>query len=334
MHEHGKVDRLKLFVLLAAIGIVAVVWVRSARSAAGGQNAASQGTAATTTPQAPAQGTTPSGTTPPQSKDAAPAANTTAVFEGTEGCVSCHGNTEPMHAYTFRSNRVVRLAKVDEQGRDGQGLSCTACHGGNPAAKTAEEAHVQSRFPEQWKVNGKPTSANPERTNTLLARESYEFVRFINPSDLRVVGKTCGTSGCHTEQVATLSNNMMRHGAMLWGAALYNNGGFPLKDTRFGESYDSETGAPERLIQNPPPTREQMRIKGIIAFLDPLPRWEISQPGNVLRVFERGADGVSKSDCPTAKRNPANPTRDSARAVWAPTTAPTRSTSGCKRRAS
>ncbi len=43
---------------------------------------------------------------------------------------------------------------------------------------------------------------------------------------------------------------MMTHGAMLWGAALYNNGGFPIKDARFGESY-SENGAPQTSDSNP-----------------------------------------------------------------------------------
>src|SRR5438045_7997300 len=33
---------------------------------------------------------------------------------------------------------------------------------------------------------------------------------------------------------------------------------------------------------------EETRTKGVIPQLDPLYRWEISQPGNVLRVFERG----------------------------------------------
>ena len=80
---------------------------------------------------------------------------------------------------------------------------------------------------------------------------------------------------------------MMTHGAMLWGAALYNNGGFPLKDARFGESY-SEDGAPQTSDSNPQPTLEERRTKGLLEFLDPMPRWEISQPGNVLRVFERG----------------------------------------------
>jgi hypothetical protein len=42
---------------------------------------------------------------------------------------------------------------------------------------------------------------------------------------------------------------MMTHGAMLWGAALYNNGSFHLKDPRFGESY-SESGAPQTAANN------------------------------------------------------------------------------------
>src|SRR5437763_16834975 len=52
---------------------------------------------------------------------------------------------------------------------------------------------------------------------------------------------------------------LMTHGAMLWGAALYNNGGFPIKDTNFGESY-SANGAPQILVQIPPPTAEQKQI--------------------------------------------------------------------------
>src|SRR5207253_5375168 len=63
--------------------------------------------------------------------------------------------------------------------------------------------------------------------------------------------------------------------------------GYPIKDAGFGESY-SATGAPQSVIQRPQPNSEQRRLKGILSFLDPLPRWEISQPGNVLRVFERG----------------------------------------------
>ena len=38
-------------------------------------------------------------------------------------------------------------------------------------------------------------------------------------------------------EVLKVKTSMMTHGAMLWGAALYNNGSFPLKNARFGESY-------------------------------------------------------------------------------------------------
>ena len=60
-------------------------------------------------------------------------------------------------------------------------------------------AHVQPRFPEEWHY---PGSANPQRTYTLLNRESPAFIRFMNPSDYRVVGTTCGT--CHANIVAAI----------------------------------------------------------------------------------------------------------------------------------
>jgi hypothetical protein len=206
-----------------------------------------------------------------------------------EGCVQCHGQIEAMHQYGLDESTgdPVRLTHVRADGTDAQGLTCTACHGGNPVAATAEEAHVKPRYPKEWMRNGKLSSANPERSNTLLLRESWEFVRFVNPGDFRVADRTCATSGCHVQETAYSRTSMMTHGAMLWGAALYNNGGFPIKDTRFGEVY-TDSGAPARVVQTPAPTEEQRRLKGILPFLDPVPRWEISQPGNILRVFERG----------------------------------------------
>ncbi len=199
-----------------------------------------------------------------------------------EGCLKCHNNIEPMHRYNARGDVFDKL----DGGKDAQGLSCTSCHGGNPAAITQNEAHVQPKFPKEWNCkNGDCSSRNPERTNTLLLKESQQFVRFINPGDFRVIKQTCGE--CHSDENRTNQRSMMAHGAMLWGAALYNNGGFPIKDTRFGESYN-EDGNPQTLVGNPLPTREEQTFKGYLSFIEPLPRWEISQPGNILRVFERG----------------------------------------------
>lgn len=250
-------NRLKLAVVLAGICLLAAALWRGETHATVAE-----------TPVAPVETPTPVQAPQPQ----------------VEGCVKCHNNIEPMHRY---NNRGDVFDKIDAEGKDAMGLTCTSCHGGNPVGTTAKDAHVRPKFPEAWgcKDNGECSSRNPERTNTLLAKESREFVRFMNPGDFRVVSQSCGE--CHSDENRAASRSMMAHGAMLWGAALYNNGGYHLKDAQFGESY-SENGISQALIAQPPPTQEQQMKKGHLPFLEPLPRWELSQPGNILRVFERG----------------------------------------------
>src|SRR5260370_3410589 len=165
-------------------------------------------------------------------------ANTTPL----EACLACHAQIEPMHKF----GPTATLDKLDH-GKDALGLTCTACHGGNPTATEKNAAHVRPPVPPEWIRDGKfPIT---EGSGPLLEKESVEFVRFINPGDLRVAQKTCGSSGCHTTETSAVGSSMMRHGAMLWGAALYNNGGFPIKDASFGGGY-SEHGAPQKLKPN------------------------------------------------------------------------------------
>jgi hypothetical protein len=180
-------------------------------------------------------------------------------------------------------------------------LSCVDCHGGDGAATAKERAHVQPRFGNAW-----TSSANPVRSYTLLNHESPEFVRFVNPGDLRVAHLTCGTAGCHPNETAAVRKSMMTHGSMLWGAALYNNGGFHLKNAAFGESY-SAGGAPQRLQTVPPPSEEEFREKGVLAYLDPLPRFEMTQPGNILRIFERGGRFRPEIGIPERLEEPGRP---------------------------
>jgi hypothetical protein len=180
------------------------------------------------------------------------------------GCVTCHQTAcDPHYKETVR-------------------LGCCDCHGGDPRQVSKELAHVAPRFPDVWR-----TSANPVRSYTVLNHESPEFIRFVNPGDLRIAHISCGTSSCHPKEVLQNRKSMMTHGCMLWGAALYNNGAIPNKRPAYGESY-SMLGAPQRVQTVPPPTEEEMTHKGVLAFLDPLPRYEIAQPGNILRIFERG----------------------------------------------
>ncbi len=199
------------------------------------------------------------------------------------GCIGCHkGSIDPHDKATVK-------------------LGCTDCHGGNAQTSVKEFAHVNSRFPEAWR-----TSGNPVRSYTLLNHESPEYTMFVNPGDLRVAHISCGTSGCHPAEVNNNRKSMMTHGAMLWGAALYNNGAFPEKQARYGESY-SMNGVPQIIFANPQPTEEDTRLRGELPFLSPLPKFEVSQPANILRIFERGGKGITEVGIPTTTAAPGRP---------------------------
>ena len=194
-------------------------------------------------------------------------------------------------------------------------LGCTDCHGGNSsisiAAGTApnspeynsakEKAHVHPHNP-----SFKNRSNLPERAYTSWLKESEEYIKFVNPGDLRVAPETCGTARCHAAEVRAVTTSMRTQPGFLWGAALYNNGGYHAKNTRFGESYNRE-GVPQSLKTAPTPTLEETRSKGVIPELDPLYRWEVSQPGNVLRVFERGGRKKAEIGNPNREEDPGKP---------------------------
>lgn len=203
-----------------------------------------------------------------------------------QGCIECHKGIEnpSMHV----SQNVV--------------LGCTDCHGGNPTpGLTQNKAHILPLHPEFW-----PTSANPSDADVLLNHESPEFIQFMNPGDLRVAQKTCGI--CHQEAVQHVWLSMMNHGALLWGAALYNNGAFPLKNYRFGQAY-GPNGEPLKLINPHIPTPEETRLHGILPFIEPSPRFPISQPSNILRIFEKGGEKQLQLGNPNPEEEPGRPAR-------------------------
>ena len=195
------------------------------------------------------------------------------------GCVSCHVETD---AKTMHDN-------------PGVVLGCTDCHGGNADVRqpanaqfkdadymgALRQAHVLPRYPETWNF---PSSANPKHSYTLLNRESPEFLRFVNPSDYRIMDEACGA--CHQPIIDKVRTSLMTTSAMLWGGASYNNGILPYKRYVLGEAYTRE-GEPAA-IEAPVPVDDNMRDKGILEMLHPLPAWEVTPPADVFRVFERG----------------------------------------------
>src|ERR1043166_2705198 len=192
-----------------------------------------------------------------------------------EGCLCRHSGIQPMHAAT-----VVKL-------------SCTDCHGGNGTTKEKTLAHVQPRNAALWN-----TSANPPRTYTALLRESPEFVRFINPGDLRVAAEVCGR--CHPSQVNAVPRSTMTTAAVFWEAVAYADGIVSRKPGLPGETYD-RAGKAQALKPATPPTPEQI-AKGALPLIVPPPNWEITQPGEYFRAFERG--GIANNTIPPEIGNP------------------------------
>ncbi len=186
------------------------------------------------------------------------------------GCVSCHTTTDASSMHNSPS--VV--------------LGCTDCHGGNSAVRDSddnalEQAHVRPLYPDTWHY---PSSANPERSYTLLNHESPEFIRFVNPSDYRVATAACGA--CHQKIIDANVRSMMATGVMLWGGASYNNGILPFKNYILGEGYTADGVAAKVTGSGLDPA--VARQHGVIPELYPLPAWESVKPGDVFRVFEDG----------------------------------------------
>jgi len=201
------------------------------------------------------------------------------------GCMSCHTTTDSLTMHTST----------------GVNLGCADCHGGNAAAvlspgtppgspeyrRVLDAAHVHPLHPEEWNY---PSSVKPPRTYTLLNKESPEFIRFMNPSDYRVVREACGA--CHQREISQTERSLMSTTAMFWAAGAYNNGILPFKHTIVGEAYTHD-GQPAALVDPQVPSPEMARLHGIEARLVPLPSWETVPPADVFRVFERGGRTIN-----------------------------------------
>lgn len=202
--------------------------------------------------------------------------NPEAQEQKSRGCLSCHHGIEPMHA-----SAAVKLGCTDCHGGDAGAAAPPGASAGAEGYETAKKAaHVAS--PTGF---GRPDdpAANPERSYTSWLRQPAEFVRFVNPGDLRVAQETCG--GCHQRQVSAMLKSPMRTAAIFWAAAGYANGILPSKRGYFGEAYDRD-GRPQSLKDDPPAWLREKA--GALEKLLPLPRWQVVPPGEYFRAFEKG----------------------------------------------
>ncbi|MFP6726936.1 MAG: hypothetical protein VCB63_08820, partial [Alphaproteobacteria bacterium] len=200
------------------------------------------------------------------------------AMQKSAGCISCHTKVDSLSMHA--SPGII--------------LGCTDCHGGNAAiykkdfateAAAKLDAHVQPTLPHTW---GYPSAANPKHSYTLLNREAAEYIRFVNPGDLRVAREACGT--CHLSIIQASERSLMSTSAMLWGGAAYNNNILPFKRYILGEAYTRE-GAAATLV-NPVKPDAKLTARGVLPQLYPLPAWETVPPSDIFRVFERGGRNI------------------------------------------
>ena len=206
---------------------------------------------------------------------------TAEALEASRGCVACHGGIEPAHA-----SPAVKIGCTDCHGGDASAAPPAGARPGDGAYDGAKiRAHVQPRDPERWRrPDGASLSANPVRPYTLSLEEPAEFIRFVNPGDLRVAQETCGP--CHQEQINAVRKSPMTTSSIFWAAAAYANGILGNKAAVLGESYGRDGGG--QAIRLKEPLSAADRARGALPLLFPLPRWEVTQPGEYFRAFERG----------------------------------------------
>ncbi|THD66092.1 hypothetical protein [Phenylobacterium sp.] len=204
------------------------------------------------------------------------------------GCESCHTASD---APSMHKSTAVVLGCADCHGGDATVTAAAGLKKGSPEyAALRDRAHVLPRYPKAWNF---PSSAKPKQSYTLLNREAPEFVRFVNPSDYRVARESCGA--CHLELIQKAERSLMANGAMFLEGASYNNGILPNKTAILGEAYTAK-GEPARTLSpgNPPgAVTPEQKAKGAIGALYPVPTWQVTPPGDIFRVFERGGRTIN-----------------------------------------
>jgi hypothetical protein len=213
--------------------------------------------------------------------------------ETSVGCVDCHVKTD---APSMHENPAVHVGCAECHGGDASVRAQSMLPGSPEYVQASKEAHVQPKHPENW-----PSTANPKHSYASLLKEPVEFVRFINPGDLRAAPESCG--GCHSQIVSAVKKSLMTTSAMLWGGAAYNNGILPNKRYLLGENY-TEDGEPAGVEHDGRPLTDEMKARGALEKLLPMPTWEVLPPADIFRIFERGGFFIKSQFAEVGLPNP------------------------------
>ena len=116
-------------------------------------------------------------------------------------------------------------------------LTCSQCHGGDPNAELAEDAHVppppEIGDRDQWENDAfayfnrltlTGIDKLPDYTVDGVTYTAIDYLQFVNPGDLRVVqeGRSCGQ--CHAPHVDSVSGSLLATEAGVLSGAMYAAG--------------------------------------------------------------------------------------------------------------
>ncbi len=159
-----------------------------------------------------------------------------AAGEGTLARAASHGPAAPARP-AARAEQCALCHRGIDDAHPKKVLACTTCHRGDTRATDARRAHA-GMLP--------------------------------NPSDLRVVAQTCGTSGCHQTIAQKVKSSIMAHRSGTQSGTLFPNGLQPTKETvRFSM-------APVATTPGLPLPKGHPLPPGAVARLDPLPTFKDS----------------------------------------------------------
>ena len=201
------------------------------------------------------------------------------------GCLTCHKPDSRVDAQGWRAGRLHRLpwrrchgvARVN----DGQGH--TAIRRGPAARARGAVARHLADLGQSRRMRGtrRSTSARHSFVSSIPAISALR-IRRAAPA---------------MPKKSAMFEELMRHGGMLWGAALYNNGSYPLKDTQFGEIYTVD-GQPAIVNTVPPPTPLMTAAAGhcaVSAAAFPVPSDATWQHPARLRTWRPASVGGRRS---------------------------------------
>ncbi len=195
-----------------------------------------------------------------------------------DGCVTCHGGAEEPRDLDGDGRPDVGIEQAHREANFTAGR-CSVCHGGDATATKIEEAHVP--IPADWAeirgIEGRPPAPDGfirDFAPNQLDRIDRDYLQFINPGDMRVLDRTCGSAGCHEDKAATLASSVMTTNIGHYWPTLYlsgrqmdrtpHHGSFPVEDPDCDP--EDETTVCE-LVTLEPPNAEEMAA----AFADGVP---------------------------------------------------------------